>query len=109
ARWPTLRSQPSAVADILLNSATDLGAVGTDAVYGRGLLNVGRAFQNQGTTTVTSSTGSTVTVSGGTVTTGTGFGKTAAILAGVTAYDADGRDYRLDELSNFSIRRSGLQ
>lgn len=36
------------VVDILLRTATDLGATGTDAVFGRGLLNVARAFQPLG-------------------------------------------------------------
>ena len=109
ARWPSLRSQPATVANILLNSATDLGAPGTDAVYGRGLLNVGRAFQNYGVTNIVSPTGALVAVSGTSVSTPPVFGKTAAILSGVTAYDAYGRDYRIGELSNFHVRRGALQ
>lgn len=35
-------------ADLLLSTATDLGDPGTDAIYGRGALNIGRAFQPQG-------------------------------------------------------------
>ena len=38
--------------DLLLRTATDLGAVGTDTVYGRGLLNIGAAFAPQGTTSL---------------------------------------------------------
>ncbi len=41
-RWGWLES--SDVADVLLRSARDLGAPGTDAVYGRGLLDVGAAM-----------------------------------------------------------------
>ncbi|MFD1610500.1 S8 family peptidase [Sphingomonas tabacisoli] len=40
---------------LLLNSADDLGAAGTDAVYGRGGLNVGRAFAPQGATSLAGS------------------------------------------------------
>ena len=44
--WPSLSAQQ--VVEILLESATDLGAAGTDAVYGRGLLNVGAALEPAG-------------------------------------------------------------
>ena len=36
------------IVDLLLSTTTDLGATGTDAVYGRGELNLARAFQPQG-------------------------------------------------------------
>lgn len=45
--WPYLKANQ--VAAILLNTADDLGAKGTDPVYGRGLLNVQRALSPQGT------------------------------------------------------------
>jgi hypothetical protein len=45
------------VADILLRTATDLGAAGTDAIYGRGLLNVGAALQPVGTSSVPNGSG----------------------------------------------------
>ncbi|WP_414901287.1 S8 family peptidase [Sphingomonas flavalba] len=35
--------------ELLLQSATDAGAPGTDPVYGRGVLNIGKAFEPQGT------------------------------------------------------------
>ena len=41
-RWGWLESRD--VADVLLRSARDLGAPGTDAVYGRGMLDVGAAM-----------------------------------------------------------------
>ena len=44
SRWEWLQNFPAETADILLESATDLGAPGTDAVYGRGLLNVEAAL-----------------------------------------------------------------
>jgi hypothetical protein len=40
------------IADILFRSADDLGAVGADAVFGRGRLNIATAFQPLGATTV---------------------------------------------------------
>lgn len=39
-RWPWLKDHARETADIILGSATDLGAPGVDAVYGHGLLNL---------------------------------------------------------------------
>jgi hypothetical protein len=39
-RWGWLKQHPGETADILLQTATDLGAPGVDEVYGRGLLNI---------------------------------------------------------------------
>ena len=41
-RWPWLSNFPVETANIILNSAKDLGAPGVDAVYGHGLLDVDR-------------------------------------------------------------------
>lgn len=43
------------IADILLRSAHDAGATGTDVVYGRGILDINRAFQPLGTTSLAGS------------------------------------------------------
>ncbi|MFZ4604816.1 MAG: S8 family peptidase [Caulobacter sp.] len=103
-RWPTLKARPASVADILLNSATDIGAKGVDPVYGRGLLNVERAFQNAGTTAIVAPSGEKVIVSGASMTVSPVMGKAANWLSGVTAFDAYGRDYALGEVSNFGVR-----
>jgi hypothetical protein len=39
-RWPWLARHPHETVDIILRSAKDLGAPGTDSVYGRGMLDV---------------------------------------------------------------------
>jgi Subtilase family len=39
-RWPWLANYPKESVDIILSTAKDLGAPGTDAVYGRGLIDV---------------------------------------------------------------------
>ena len=44
SRWEWLQNYAAETADILLESATDLGAPGVDEVYGRGLLNVEAAL-----------------------------------------------------------------
>lgn len=43
------------IVEILLNSARDGGAVGTDAVFGRGILDIAAAIRPQGTTTLAGS------------------------------------------------------
>jgi subtilisin family serine protease len=43
--------------DLLLRSARDAGAPGTDTIYGRGILDIARAFRPQGSLTVASATG----------------------------------------------------
>ncbi|MBV7255628.1 S8 family serine peptidase [Pacificimonas sp. WHA3] len=45
SRWPWLADHPEETSGIILSTATDLGEPGTDAVYGRGLLNI-RASQS---------------------------------------------------------------
>jgi subtilisin family serine protease len=61
--WPALRADQ--VANILFVTATDLGAPGIDAVYGRGLLNVERALQPVGALTTTTLNGRTINVLAG--------------------------------------------
>jgi len=43
------------IVDILLSSAFDAGAAGTDTVYGRGILDIAKAFQPIGTTSLAGS------------------------------------------------------
>lgn len=43
---------PIQIVDILLRTADDLGDIGTDAVYGRGALNIARAFSPIGTLSI---------------------------------------------------------
>ncbi|MGL5838677.1 MAG: S8 family peptidase, partial [Sphingorhabdus sp.] len=50
--FPNLSGQQ--IVDLLLRTADDLGAAGTDSVYGRGELNLARAFQPQGATSLAS-------------------------------------------------------
>jgi len=43
------------IVQLLLTTADDAGAAGTDAIYGRGILNIARAFQPQGATALAGS------------------------------------------------------
>jgi hypothetical protein len=101
-RWPTLPG--STIAQILLDSATDLGAPGTDAIYGRGLLNLEAALQAKGSASVQTATGlvsiGTVTrLAGASLTLPAALGDAGKVLgtnAGFTFLDGYGRDYDFD-------------
>lgn len=89
------------VTSILFTSATDLGAAGVDAIYGRGLLNLERALQPIGPLGAPSSSGGTTSLSGTSVTTSpaSGAAMRAAGRAGlmqVAAFDSYGRDFQVD-------------
>jgi hypothetical protein len=58
--WPYLKANQ--VATLMLNTTDDLGAKGTDAVYGRGMLNVNRALTPQGNVTYKTATGASITL-----------------------------------------------
>ncbi|MFN3371735.1 MAG: S8 family serine peptidase, partial [Sphingomonadaceae bacterium] len=90
--WPELPA--SRLVQILLESADDAGAPGVDPVYGRGILNIGRAFQPAGPTMLA---GSTVVVPlGANGSAGPVFGdslRAGAGLSAVPVLDRFGRDY----------------
>jgi hypothetical protein len=95
--WPNLSAHD--VADILFNSATDLGAPGVDDVYGHGLLNVVAALQPMGVTTfaVAGSASPTVTASG--IVLGPVFGDAVSLrraLSQVMILDGYKRDFEID-------------
>lgn len=81
------------IAEILLKSADDLGAPGVDLVFGRGQLNIERAFQPQGGLTV-SGVAVPVAVAGGSLGPAMGdMGLVGAALGRVRGRDAYGRDF----------------
>ena len=61
--FPTLTGKQ--IVEILFNSADDLGATGVDAIYGQGKLNIQRAFQPQGATTLADSQVAVSTIDNG--------------------------------------------
>lgn len=96
-RWPSLTARE--VTDILLQSATDLGAPGTDAVYGRGLVNIDAALQPLGTTSFAVANGAGAPVSATGLVLGTAFGDAPAFRAALretSVLDSYGRDYTFD-------------
>ena len=89
---------PSLTADqivsLLFRSANDLGTVGVDATYGNGELNIARAFQPQGATSLA---GSQVAVSlTDNATLGTAMGDAGRGSLGAVVRDAYGRDFAVD-------------
>ena len=98
--WPILRTNGTA-ADLLLGTATDLGAKGVDAIYGMGLVNLSTAFAPVGALSVTQANGKTVAVGSitGSMIAGGAFGSLSAVrtkLASTTALDTYARNFTVD-------------
>jgi hypothetical protein len=102
--WPILKTNGTA-ANLLLTTATDLGAKGIDTSYGNGIVNLTTAFQPYGTLNVTAANGKQLAVpsiSGSMISSGA-LGNLTAVqskLANYTAFDTYAR--------NFSVNLSGL-
>jgi hypothetical protein len=102
--FPTL-SGPQIV-DILFRTATDLGAPGIDAIYGRGQLNIARAFAPIGSLSVAGVAEPLA---------GTGLiggplgdaGATGLALRQVSARDSYGRGYAVDVASSLRRQSAG--
>jgi len=85
---------PTQIVDLLLTTATDLGAPGVDDVYGHGLLNLGSATAPLGVlrlATAAGPTASTATVPGSGIALGAAFGdalsKSSLVLGAFDDYD----------------------
>lgn len=95
--FPNLSS--AQIVQLLLQSAVDAGATGTDAIYGHGILDIAAAFAPSGTTTLGSSATTVSLTQNGTLSSAMGDASGAA-PAKVVAIDAIGRAYTL------SVQRS---
>ncbi len=91
------------VADLLFSTATDLGALGADAIYGRGLINLEQAFAPQGAASIAvrNVVGETTIVSmaGSMLMGGSAFGGFSALSGGINnsmMLDDYNRSYRVD-------------
>ena len=96
-RWPSLTGRQ--VADILFQSATDLGAAGVDTTYGHGLLNVEAALQPMGSSNVVVANGTAPALYATGMVLSPAFGDAPAFrasLAQVTILDGFGRDFTAD-------------
>jgi len=95
-RWPSLTARE--VADILFETATDLGAAGVDNIYGHGLLNLDAALQPTGQAQLAIK-GGAQPVSGAAILLGSAFGDAAGLNAGLSdimILDSHGRDFQMD-------------
>jgi hypothetical protein len=96
-RWPSLSGRE--IADILFQSATDLGPAGVDATYGHGLLSVQVALQPMGTSTVAVASGAAPSLYATGMVLSPAFGDAPAFraaLSQVTILDGFGRDFTAD-------------
>lgn len=113
--WPTLT--PAEVVQILLTTATDLGALGVDAVYGHGLLNLSAAIAPLGTLEIPLTplaSGDSVALTSTALSLGSAFGDAltnSSLLSQTFALDDYDRNYgvNLNDLVAHSSRNFGLE
>lgn len=101
--FPSLTS--AQIVDLILSSARDLGAVGVDPVYGRGLVDLASAFAARGATSVAGTTVPVSMTDNGTLSAPMG----DAALTGLSTVfqDAYGRAYRADLEGTFTRSSPG--
>lgn len=106
--WPQLGGR--AISRILLDTATDAGAPGVDAVFGVGILNVEKAMQAQAPAS-SFAAAQTVLARYSALTMSAPFGGGAALttkVGSMTVLDRYGRDFRMTGASGVRTRGSGL-
>lgn len=85
------------IVNLLLTSARDAGAAGTDAIYGRGILDIGRAFAPSGTTSLAgTSTAVPLNGNGGTMSTPMGDVALSNQPVNAVILDSYGRAYDIN-------------
>lgn len=92
--WPALTAEETV--EILLDSATDLGAPGTDPIFGRGLLNVGAAVSPIGGVTTSSIDGTITSTNEISATLSPVFGAGFTDIEPIIVVDRFNRDFRAD-------------
>lgn len=96
--------------DILLRTARDAGDTGTDAVYGRGLLDIAQAFQPVGTTSVATVSGASVAVTSQRFAyTGAALGDALRVAEGLNTVGHDEYDrlFRVNLAESFGVAPRG--
>ncbi|HZX31241.1 MAG TPA: S8 family peptidase [Rhodocyclaceae bacterium] len=99
-KWPQLSG--GQVASILFTTATDLGDPGVDPIYGRGLLNIDKAMQPIGQTSIATPNGASVPVGASGLALPAGGIASSIVRAAsrgaftVAATDTYGRDFKTD-------------
>ncbi len=95
------------IVDLLLRTATDLGVGGTDAVYGRGEVNIARAFAPQGQTSLGGSNVAVSLTDNGSLSSPMGDAGQSGMATIVR--DAYGRDFDVDLASTFARAPQSFQ
>jgi subtilisin family serine protease len=84
------------IISLLYSTATDAGTAGVDTIYGNGLLNLTKAFQPQGSSSLAGSAIPVSLASNGTISTAMGDAVTGASIARTVILDGYGRAYSLN-------------
>lgn len=89
---------PKQIVDLLYSTATDAGAPGTDAIYGRGILNLAKAFQPQGSASLAGSATAVSLESNAVLSPAMGdaVGQTGASLSQTVIVDSLGRAFHVN-------------
>lgn len=103
--FPNLTGQQ--IAQLLWDSADDLGTAGTDAIYGRGGLNIGRAFAPRGSASLAGSA-IPLTLGADAVTLSPAMGDAAQTGLGAVMLDSLGRAYVVDLGGGVAAARPSL-
>ena len=90
--WPMLTAAETV--EILLDTATDLGAPGTDPIFGRGLLNLGAAIEPVGDVSASSVNGTSISIGDINATLSPVFGSGFSSLDDIVVVDRFNRDFR---------------
>jgi hypothetical protein len=98
------------IVNLLLTSARDAGDVGTDALYGRGILDIGRAFAPAGTTSLAgTNTAVVLNSNGGTTSASMGDAASSFMSVNAVVLDIYGRAYEINIAEGISPSASGLR
>ena len=94
SKWPS--KSASQVVSILYDTATDIGAVGIDTIYGRGLLNLDNALYSQGALTIRTASGDNYNIDDSSIQAASTLGNALNGSFGMTVFDRYKRDYPYD-------------
>ena len=94
SKWPSKNA--SEVVTILYDTATDLGDVGVDAIYGRGLLNLDNALFAQGALSIKAASGESHLLDDSVISVASVLGNSLTQPLAMTVFDKYKRDFAFD-------------
>ncbi|SMN15404.1 Protease precursor [uncultured Candidatus Thioglobus sp.] len=104
SKWPSKTAAETVT--ILYDTATDLGATGTDVIYGRGLLNLDNALYAQGALTVQTASGGSHYLSDSSFSTSSILGNALSQSIETAVYDKYKRDYYFNLNNSITMPKS---